>query len=184
MKERLLQQYLNQRPDLMREMGLKNLLAVPRVEKILVSSGIGKFKDDPKSIESVAADLKTITGQSPKITKAKVAISAFKIKAGDVVGLIVTLRGERLWSFLDKIISVVLPRVKDFHGISPTAFDGSGNLSFGFNEHTVFPEIDVNRVDRPKSLGVTVVTSAGSDERGFLLLSRLGFPFKKEGLKR
>ena len=180
MAERLSEIYKSKvQPKLMKDLGLTNILAVPRVEKVIVAAGIGKFKDDPKLIESAVADLTTITGQNPKITKAKIAISAFKLRANDVVGLVVTLRGEKMWSFLDKLMSIVLPRVRDFRGVEKSSFDGRGNLNLGFPEHTVFPEIDANKVDKLKSLGVTIVTSAGSNERGTLLLSDLGFPFRK-----
>lgn len=184
MSERLEESYKNQvLPKLMSELKLTNAMAAPKLKKIIVAAGIGKFKEDPKLIESATADLKTITGQTPKITKAKVAISAFKLKANDIVGLVVTLRGAKMWSFLDKLVSIVLPRVRDFRGIDKSSFDGRGNLSLGFTEHTVFPEIDINKVDRMKSLGVTITTTAGTDERGKLLLSSLGFPFKKESIK-
>lgn len=181
MSERLEQLYKGQvLSKLMSELKLGNAMAAPKLKKIVVAAGIGKFKEDPKLIESATTDLRTITGQTPKITKAKVAISAFKLRANDVVGLVVTLRGEKMWSFLDKLVSIVLPRVRDFRGIDKSSFDGRGNLSLGFTEHTVFPEIDANKVDRMKSLGVTITTTAGTDERGKLLLSSLGFPFKKE----
>lgn len=167
-------------PKLMTESGKVNVLACPKIVKVIVSCGIGKFKDDPKLIESAAQDLKTISGQSPKITRSRAAISAFKLKENDVVGLVVTLRNERMWSFLEKLVAVVLPRMRDFRGVDRSALDGHGNLSLGFPDHTIFPEIDANRVDKIKSLGVTVVTSAGDDEAGYLLLASLGFPFKKE----
>ncbi len=162
------------------ELALSNLMAVPTVSKIIVSAGIGRFKDDSKMIESTINDLKIITGQLPKVTRAKVAISAFKLRANEVVGLVVTLRGRRMWSFLDKLMNVVLPRVRDFRGISKASFDGQGNLSLGFSDHSVFPEIDVNRIDKPKGFGITLVTSADNDDLGFMLLRRLGFPFRKD----
>ena len=162
------------------ELALPNLMAVPVVKKIIVSAGVGRFKDDSKMIESTINDLKIITGQLPKITRAKIAISAFKLRANEVVGLVVTLRGQRMWSFLDKLMNVVLPRVRDFRGISKSSFDGQGNLSLGFSDHSVFPEIDVNRIDKPKGFGITIVTSADSDDLGFNLLCHLGFPFRKD----
>lgn len=180
MRERLEGLYKEEiRPKLQREFGLANILAVPRIKKVMVSSGIGRFKDDPKLIESVANDIKLITGQVAKFTRSRKAISAFKLKAGDVVGLAVTLRGSRMWSFLDKLINVVLPRLRDFRGIDPASFDECGNLSLGFPEQTVFPEIDPNKIDRIKGLGVTIETSAGNSQRGKVLLSSLGFPFKR-----
>lgn len=168
------------RLNLMRELGKDNFFSLPKLEKIVVTSGIGKFKDDAKLIESCVADLKSITGQTPKITRARRAISAFKLKANDVVGLVVTLRGEKMWSFFDKLVSVVLPRVRDFRGLDEKSLDGRGSLSLGFVEHTVFPEIDVNHVDRLKSLGVTLRTSASDNRETKIFLSALGFPFKKK----
>jgi len=149
------------------------------IEKIVVSMGVGRFKDDPKYLESAANDLAIITGQKPAVRPAKKAIAGFKLKAGEPVGLVVTLRGKRMRAFFEKLIKIVLPRLRDFHGVSRKSFDGSGNYSLGIEEHTVFPEIDPNKVDKIKSLEVTIVTTAKTDEEGFKLLKELGMPFEK-----
>ena len=143
--------------------------------------GVGRALDDPKYLESAANDLTVITGQKPAVRKAKKAVAAFKLKAGDTVGLMVTLRGKRMRDFFEKLVNIVLPRLRDFHGVSRKSFDGSGNYSLGIEEHTVFPEIDSNKVDRVKGLEVTLVTTAKNDEEGLKLLEKLGMPFVKRG---
>lgn len=165
------------RTELMKEMGLKNPMAVPVVEKVIVNMKIGKFKDNASYIESASRDLGAITGQKPVPRGAKKAIANFRLRAGEPVGLMVTLRGERMWIFLDKLFNVVLPRVKDFRGVSPKSFDGRGNYSFGIAEQTAFAEIDPNKVDSLKSLGITISTTAQDNESGKLLLEKLGAPF-------
>lgn len=167
-------------PELVKELGVSNIYAVPSLEKIVVNMGVGRFKDDKSYLGSAGEDLALITGQKPSIRKAKQSISGFKLRAGDPVGLAVTLRGQRMWDFFEKLVNVVLPRVRDFRGISEKALDGSGNLNVGFSEHTVFPEIDPNKVDKLKSLEVTIVTTAKDNEVGYKLLSKLGTPFKSK----
>ncbi len=152
----------------------------PTLEKIVVSIGTGKQKDDAKYLESAAEDLQVITGQKPAIRAAKKAIAGFKLRAGDTVGLVVTLRGKRMWFFFEKLIHIVLPRLRDFHGVPRKSFDGRGNYSLGIEEHTVFPEIDPNKVGKIKGLEVTIVTTAKTDEEGLNLLEGLGVPFKKK----
>lgn len=165
---------------LMEELGLDNSLACPQPLKITVNMGIGVAKEDPKLLASFRDDLKTITGQQPAISRAKKAEAGFKIRAGDPIGLVVTLRGMRMWNFLEKLIHIDLPRVRDFHGVSRKSFDGRGNYNLGITEHIVFPEINPNKVDRIKTLGINITTNAGNDEEGYLLLKLLGWPFAKE----
>jgi len=149
------------------------------LEKIVINMGVGKALDDPQYLESAANDLVVITGQKPAVRTAKKAVAGFKLKIGDPVGLMVTLRGKRMWDFFEKLIHIVLPRLRDFHGVSRRAFDGSGNYSLGIEEQTVFPEIDSNKVSKVKGLELTIVTTAKTDEGGLKLLEKLGMPFEK-----
>jgi len=141
--------------------------------------GVGKALDDPKYLESAASDLAVITGQKPAVRTARKAVAGFKLKVGDPVGLVDTLRGKRMRDFFEKLVHIVLPRLRDFHGVSRRAFDGSGNYSLGIEEHTVFPEIDPNKVSKVKGLELTIVTTARTDEEGLKLLEKLGMPFEK-----
>ena len=149
------------------------------LEKIVVNMGTGKYKDDSKYLEAAAEDLQVITGQKAAIRTAKKAIAGFKLRAGDPVGLMVTLRGKRMQDFFEKLVSIVLPRLRDFHGVSKKSFDGSGNYNLGIEEHAVFPEIDPNKVGKIKGLEVTIVTSSENDKEGLELLEKLGMPFEK-----
>jgi large subunit ribosomal protein L5 len=149
------------------------------LEKIIVNMGVGRFKDDKKYLESAADDLAIITGQRPATRVARKAIAGFKLRAGDPVGLVVTLRGKRADDFFKKLVCIVLPRLRDFHGVPRKAFDGSGNYTLGIEEHTVFSEIDPNKVDKIKGLEITIVTTAKTDEEGLQLLEDLGMPFEK-----
>lgn len=167
-------------PQLMKELGVKNPLAVPTLRKITVNIGVGQFKSDANYLKSAAEDLAVIAGQRPNPRRARQSIAAFKLREGEKVGLAATLRGQRMWAFMEKLIRVVFPRVKDFRGLSRRSFDGSGNYSLGFPEQTVFPEIDSNKVDRIKPLQVTITTTATDDRSGCQLLQSLGMPFKKE----
>jgi large subunit ribosomal protein L5 len=164
-------------PKLQKELGISNALAVPKVVKVVVSVGLSQGLKDPKVLETVERTLERITGQKPVKTKAKKSIANFKIRQGMVVGMMVTLRGARKWDFLAKLIGTAFPRVRDFRGISPKTVDSRGNLSVGFRENIVFPEIRPDEIERIHGLQVTVVTDAGSDERGRLLFRALGFPF-------
>jgi len=150
------------------------------LEKIVVNMGVGRYKDDPKYLESAAEDLTVIAGQRPSQRMAKKAVAGFKLQAGEPVGLMVTLRGKRMGSFFEKLVNIVLPRLRDFRGVSRKSFDGRGNYNLGIEEHTVFPEIDPNKVKKVKSLEVTIVTTAETDEEGLKLLEGLGMPFEKE----
>lgn len=166
--------------QLMEELGIKNPMAVPVLTKIVVNAGIGKeFTSNSNVASEYAQDLALITGQKPVVTKSKKAVSNFKLRENTDNGLKVTLRGERMWDFLDKLVNIVLPRVKDFRGIPDSSFDRRGNYALGIKEHTVFPEIDTNKLVKIRTLQVIINTSAGNDDSAKLLLSKLGMPFKK-----
>ncbi len=166
-------------PKLQKRMNIKNPMAVPRLQKIVVNTSNREFLQDKKNIEKYADELVTITGQKPKVVKAKISVATFKLREGDDIGLVVTLRGDRMYDFFEKLVKIVLPRVKDFSGVSRESFDGHGNMTIGFSEQTVFPEIDPGRVDRIRSLQMVLVTSASNDEQGLALLEEMGMPFKK-----
>ena len=166
-------------PQLEERHGYTNKMAVPRVEKIVLNMGVGEAKDDSKVLEKASRELATIALQRPVVTKAKKSVSNFKLRAGMPIGLKVTLRGERMWAFLDKLINVTLPRVRDFRGISANAFDGRGNYSLGLREQLVFPEISYDQVDATRGLDIAIVTTAQTDEEGRSLLELLGMPFRK-----
>lgn len=172
------------RKELMQELGIKNVMAVPMLTKIVVNTGMGDAKEDVKQYEEMSEELATITGQKPVIGKAKKAISNFKIRAGSIVGLNVTLRGRRMWDFFDKLVSITLPRVKDFRGLSPKAFDGRGSYSLGLREHTVFVEVDTNKVTKLRGVQITICTTAGDDKKAYALLKKLGMPFMKDTKKQ
>lgn len=161
------------------ELGLKNIMAVPRLIKIVVSVGLKEALTDKKVLDTVSEQLTTITGQKPAVRKSKKSIAAFKLRAGEPIGLAVTLRGQRMSDFLEKLNTIVFPRVRDFHGISLKSFDGKGNYSVGFSEQIVFPEIDYGKIDKIRGLEVTIVTNAKDDSKGLALLKALGLPFKK-----
>lgn len=169
-------------PALQKELGRTNVLSLPRPVKVVVNVGVSKKEgqDTSKALESMAAQLSTITGQKPKTTAAKKSIAGFKIRAGDAVGLCVTLRETNMWEFLDKLISIVLPRMKDFQGIPRKAFDKSGNYSLGFAEQIVFPEIEYDKIDKVRGLQVTIVSSGNNPQESFKMLELLGMPFEKE----
>ncbi|MHC4638302.1 MAG: 50S ribosomal protein L5 [Planctomycetota bacterium] len=166
-------------PELTKEFGYKNLMAVPRLEKIVVSMGVGKAIQDKKFLELARKDLTMITGQKPLVCKAKKSVSNFKLREGMETGLKVTLRGVRMYEFLDRLISLAVPRVRDFRGLNPKGFDGNGNFSMGLTEQSVFPEIDAGKVEFQQGMNVTIVTTAKTDSEGRQMLSLLGVPFKK-----
>lgn len=170
-------------PRLAREFGLKNILAVPRVIKVVVSVGLGEAVQDKSVIEIVTRDLAVITGQKPKVTRARRSEAAFKLRAGDPIGLMVTLRGERTYGFLEKLFKIVLPRVRDFQGVALKGFDGQGNYSLGLKEQIVFPEIDYGKVTKIRGLEITIVTNTGDDEKAKGLLELMGMPFEKSNIK-
>lgn len=167
------------RPVLTREFSIKNPLAVPKLEKIVVNIGLGEANLNRKILNTVSAELALITGQKPIITRARRAIATFKLVAGDPIGLKVTLRGARMYAFMQKIITVVLPRVRDFRGVDPKSFDGRGNYSIGFSEQIIFPEIEYGKLDKVRGLEVTITTTSSTNEQGKRLLELMGLPFKK-----
>ena len=166
-------------PSLMKTLDLSNVMQAPRVEKVVVNIGLGEAMDNPKALEAAIRDLETITGQKPIVTKARKSIANFKLREGREIGAKVTLRGERMWSFLDRLMNIVLPRVRDFRGISPNAFDGRGNYTLGLREQLIFPEIEYDSIDKIRGMEVTIVTSAQTDEQARALLQMLGMPFRK-----
>ncbi|MCD4674091.1 MAG: 50S ribosomal protein L5 [Anaerolineaceae bacterium] len=167
-------------PSLMKALDLRNVMQAPRIEKVVLNIGLGEAMDDPKALEAAVRDLTTITGQRPIVTKARKSIANFKLREGREIGAKVTLRGERMWAFLDRLMNVVLPRVRDFRGISPNAFDGRGNYTLGLREQLIFPEIDYDEIDKVRGMEVTIVTTAQTDEQARALLQMLGMPFRKE----
>ncbi len=154
-------------------------MQVPRIEKITLNMGVGDAINDKKLLENAAADMATISGQKPLITKARKSVAGFKIREGYPIGCKVTLRGERMWDFMERLISIALPRVRDFRGVNAKSFDGRGNYSMGVREQIIFPEIDFDKVDRVRGLDITITTSAGTDEEGRALLAAFNFPFRK-----
>jgi large subunit ribosomal protein L5 len=161
------------------EFGYANVMQVPRMVKIVVNMGVGEAARDSKLIEGAVRDLAVITGQKPQVTRARRSIAQFKLREGMPIGAHVTLRGDRMWEFLDRLLSVALPRIRDFRGLSPKQFDGRGNYTFGLNEQSMFHEIDQDRIDRVRGMDITIVTTATTDDEGRALLRRLGFPFKE-----
>jgi large subunit ribosomal protein L5 len=163
----------------MKDLGLKNVMEVPRLEEIVVNMGLGKAVGNQKLIESGAEELSKLTGQKPVVTKAKKSIATFKLREGLAIGTMVTLRKHRMWEFADRLINLALPRVRDFKGVSPKAFDGRGNYTLGLREQIIFPEIDYDKIDEIKGMNITFVTTARTDEQGRALLRELGMPFRK-----
>ena len=160
------------------ELEIANINNVPRLEKIVVTMGVGAAASDHKLLDAAMNDMRIITGQQPCITRAKKSIAGFHVREGQAIGCKVTLRGDRMWEFLDRLLAAALPRVRDFRGISPTSFDGRGNYTLGITEQLIFPEIEYDKVDRTRGMDITFVTTAGNNENAFALLSALGFPFK------
>ena len=166
-------------PELKKEFNFDNVMQVPRVSKIVVNMGVGEAARDSKLIEGAIRDLTQITGQKPQVTKARKSIAQFKLREGQPIGAHVTLRGDRMWEFLDRMLSLALPRIRDFRGLSPKQFDGNGNYTFGLTEQVMFHEIDQDKVDRVRGMDITIVTTASNDDEGRALLRLLGFPFKE-----
>ena len=166
-------------PALREEFEFANVMQVPGVVKVVVNMGVGEAARDSKLIEGAIRDLATITGQKPQVTKARKSIAQFKLREGMPIGAHVTLRGDRMWEFLDRLVSIALPRIRDFRGLSPKQFDGSGNYTFGLNEQSMFHEIDKDSIDRVRGMDITIVTTAPNDDQGRALLRLLGFPFKE-----
>jgi large subunit ribosomal protein L5 len=177
---RLREKYKNEiAPALAKEFEIKNPMAIPRIDKIVVNMGLGEASANAKILDVAAEELKSVTGQKPVITKAKKSIAAFKLRQGMAIGTMVTLRGERMYEFLDRLISVALPRVRDFRGISGKAFDGRGNYTLGIREQLIFPEIDFNKVDKTRGMNISIVTTAKNDDQARSLLRSLGMPFRQ-----
>ena len=168
------------RPALLAEFKHANVMEVGGITKVVVNMGVGEAAHDSKQIEGAARDLAAITGQKAQITKARKSIAQFKLREGQAIGAYVTLRGDRMWEFLDRLISISLPRIRDFRGLSPKQFDGHGNYTFGLTEQSVFHEIEQDKIDRVRGMDITVVTTAKTDEEGRALLKKLGFPFKEK----
>jgi len=177
---RLKEKYLREVvPEMMKEFSYKNVMEVPRVEKVVVNMGVGEAAQNIKLLDGAVRDLSLITGQKPVVRKAKKSIAGFKIRAGMPVGCKATLRGQRMYEFLDRLLSVALPRIRDFRGLSRNSFDGRGSYNLGVNEQLIFPEIDYDSVEAIQGMDITIVTTARTDEEAFSLLSKLGFPFRK-----
>ncbi len=166
---------------LQKDLGLPNPMLVPRMEKIVINMGVGKAVAQASLLEGAVRDLTLIAGQKPIVTKARKSIAAFKLREGNAIGCKVTLRGDRMWEFFDRLISLAIPRIRDFRGLSPKGFDGRGNYTFGVNEQLIFPEIDYDKIDAPRGMDVTIVTTGRTDDEGRALLDAFGFPFRKEG---
>jgi large subunit ribosomal protein L5 len=178
LKERYNEQLRGQLQD---QLGLANVMEVPRLVKIVVNMGVGDAVGQASLLEGAQADLTTITGQKPLVTRAKKSIAGFKVREGNAIGAKVTLRGDRMWEFLDRLISIAIPRIRDFRGLNPRSFDGAGNYTFGLTEQLVFPEIDYDSIDQPRGMDITIVTTARTNAEGKALLDAMGFPFKREG---
>ncbi len=178
---RLKKRYLDEvRVQLKDSLGLGNIMEVPRFDKVVINMGVGRATQQQSLIEGAVRDLTIITGQKPLVTKAKKSIAAFKLREGNPIGVKVTLRGDRMWEFLDRLISLAIPRIRDFRGLPANSFDGRGNYTFGVTEQLIFPEIDYDKVDSPRGMDITVVTTARTDDEGKALLAAFGFPFKRE----
>ena len=173
------QYYATVRDELQKKFGYTNVNQIPKFEKIVVNMGVGEAATDAKAIDGAIADLRSITGQQPLVTHARKSIATFHLRAGMPIGAKVTLRSDRMWEFLDRLISVAIPRIRDFRGISPKSFDGRGNFSMGVTEQLIFPEIDFDSVDHQRGMDITIVTTAKTDEEAKALLDAFGFPFKK-----
>ena len=177
---RLKQRYVNEvQAKLKEQLGLRNVMQVPRIEKIVVNMGVGRATQQPSLLEGAVNDLTIITGQKPLVTKASKSIAGFKLREGQSIGAKVTLRGDRMWEFLDRLISIAIPRIRDFRGLPANSFDGRGNYTFGVTEQLIFPEIDYDKVDAPRGMDITIVTTAADDAGGRALLEAFGWPFRR-----
>ncbi len=166
-------------PALMEALDLKNVMQIPRIEKLVLNIGLGEAMDNAKAMDAAVNDLIQITGQKPIVTKARKSIANFKLREGRLIGAKVTLRGEKMWAFYDRLVNIVLPRVRDFRGISPDSFDGRGNYTLGLKEQLIFPEIEYDKIDKVRGMEITIVTTAPNDDQARELLTMLGMPFKK-----
>jgi large subunit ribosomal protein L5 len=167
-------------PALQKAFQFRNVMQVPRITKVVLNIGLGSEQENAKALEAAMADMTTITGQKPVMTKARTSIANFKLREGRIIGTKVTLRGDKMWAFLDRLLNAALPRVRDFRGVSPDAFDGRGNYTLGLKDQLIFPEIEYDKIDKLRGMEVTIVTTAKSDDHARLMLQMLGMPFKKE----
>ena len=180
-RPRLKERYLDEiRATLQEELGLGNIMEVPGLEKIVINMGVGRATQQASLIEGAQRDLEIITGQKPVVTRAKQSIAGFKLREGQAIGAKVTLRGDRAWEFFDRLLSLAIPRIRDFRGLSPRSFDGKGNYTFGVTEQLIFPEIDYDRIDSVRGMDITIVTTARNNEEGRAFLAAFGFPFRQE----
>jgi large subunit ribosomal protein L5 len=178
---RLKTRYLTElREQLKGELGLGNVMEVPQITKIVLNMGVGRATQQSSLLDGAVADLSLITGQKPAITRAKKSIATFKLREGNAIGAKVTLRGDRMWEFYDRLVSVAIPRIRDFRGLNPASFDGRGNYTFGVTEQLIFPEIDYDKIDTVRGMDITICTTARSNDEGRTLLRALGFPFRRE----
>ncbi len=169
------------RPQLKDRLGVPNIMMVPRFEKIVINSGVGRATQQPSLLEGAVRDLTAITGQKPLVTRAKRSVAGFKLREGNAIGVKVTLRGDRMWEFFDRLVSLAIPRIRDFRGLPAKGFDGRGNYTFGVSEQLIFPEIDYDKIDAPRGMDVTIVTTARTNDEGRALLDAFGFPFRRDG---
>jgi large subunit ribosomal protein L5 len=181
-RPRLKTRYDNEvRAQLKEQLGLANVMEVPRFEKIVINMGVGKATQQASLLDNAVKDLTIIAGQKPLVTKATKSIAGFKLREGNNIGAKVTLRGDRMWEFFDRLVSIAIPRIRDFRGLNPNSFDGRGNYTFGVTEQLIFPEIDYDKIDQPRGMDVTIVTTARTNAEGKALLDAFGFPFRREG---
>ena len=166
-------------PSLMKAFEFKNTLQVPLLQKVVINIGMGEALDNPKALDAAVGDLTTITGQKPVLTKARLSISNFKLREGRIIGVKVTLRGEKMWAFADRLLNIALPRVRDFRGVSPESFDGRGNYTLGLREQLIFPEIEYDKIDKVRGMEITFITTAPNDEQATAMLKLMGMPFRK-----
>src|SRR5512135_3388852 len=180
MSQILKERYTNEVvPALKKSLNMSNIMELPRIQKVVVNIGLGEALENAKALDAAVSDLTQITGQKPVVTKARLSIANFKLREGRSIGAKVTLRGERMWDFLDRLMNIALPRVRDFRGVSPNAFDGRGNYTLGLREQLVFPEIDYDKIDKVRGMEISIVTTARNDEEGRRLLQLMGMPFRK-----
>ena len=180
-RPRLKERYANElRPALQEELGLGNVMQVPRLEKIVLNCGVGRATQQQSLLDGAVTDLTVITGQKPLVTRARKSIAGFKLREGNAIGAKVTLRGNRMWEFYDRLVSVAIPRIRDFRGMNPASFDGRGNYTFGVTEQLIFPEIDYDNIDSVRGMDISIVTTAETDDQGRALLRALGFPFRRD----
>ncbi len=165
-------------PSLKKRFGYKNVMEIPRLEKVVINMGVGEATGDAKAIDAAVGDMTAISGQKPVVTRAKKSIAAFKLRAGVPIGVKVTLRGERMYEFLDKLLNIALPRIRDFRGVSPKSFDGRGNYTLGLKEQLIFPEINIDKIDKVRGMDIVIVSTARTDEQAFELLRLMGLPFR------